>query len=332
LRGALWPSGRTAAGSTPGLGPVSETERIQVIDTLRGFALFGVLLINLRNFDLPGEKWPGTLDQLTWWLTIFFGDSKFWTLFSFLFGFGFSLQMTRLEARGVRFLPLYLRRLFTLLLFGILHHLIYLGDILVEYALAGFVLLLFRSRPARTTLVVAVACWLIPIAQFGLDVRTRELRRTGLQPRQSIQEAAQRKAREKAKEEKEIRVAMRGSFGEVVLQHARTFAHQYSTLEAYLWRPGGPGGLLGGPFPLFLLGLYVGRRRILQNISAHLPLIRKLMWWGLLLGLVGTLVSVGGQWPNPNVPIQMKCVTGQEYFGSWALQHCPLPTALRSSF
>ena len=46
----------------------------------------------------------------------------------------------------------------------------------------------------------------------------------------------------------------------------------------------------------------VGRRRIFQNISSYLPLIRKLMWWGLGLGLAGTLVSVGGHWPYPSVP------------------------------
>src|SRR5713101_8375414 len=60
--------------------------------------------------------------------------------------------------------------------------------------------------------------------------------------------------------------------------------------------------MLGDAFPLFLLGLYAGRRRVFQNLSAHLPFIRKLLWWGLGVGLVGTLVSVEGQWPEITVP------------------------------
>ena len=285
------------------IGPVLPRERIEVIDILRGFALFGVLLINMRNFDLPGQKWAGTADQVALWLTIFFGDSKFWTLFSFLFGLGFALQMGRLEARAARFLPVYLRRLFVLLLFGVLHHLIYGGDILFDYAVVGFLLLLFRACSSRTILVVACVCLVIPMVQFALDVRARELRRASPPAsQQATQEAAQREAKEKAREEEYVRVYSRGRLTEVMGLNAHGFARSYSTIHAYLWRPGGPGGMLGGPFPLFLVGLYVGRRQIFENIRAHLPLIRKLMWWGLALGLAGTLVSVGGQWPNPAVP------------------------------
>ena len=134
---------------TSGIGPVAATERIEVIDILRGYALFGVLLINMRNFDLPGQEWTGTLDQVALWLTIALGDSKFWTLFSFLFGLGFALQMGRAEARGARFLRVYVRRLAVLLLFGFLHHLIYGGDILFDYAVVGFLLLVFRARSSR---------------------------------------------------------------------------------------------------------------------------------------------------------------------------------------
>lgn len=285
------PSGPLLTDSAPAIGPVSPAERIQVIDILRGYALFGVLLINMRNFDLPGQKWTGTVDQVALWLTIALGDSKFWTLFSFLFGLGFALQMGRAEARGVRFLPVYLRRLLVLLLFGILHHLLlYFGDILFEYALVGFLLLLFRAPSSRTILLVASVCFVLPMVEFAVEVHSREIQQ------------AQRQAEERVRREEKIRISTKGSYKEVVAYHARGFARRYSKLAAYLWRPGGPGGMLGGAFPLFLLGLYAGRRRFFQNLPAHLPFIRKLLWWGLGVGLVCTLVSVAGQRPQVTEP------------------------------
>lgn len=297
----------TVTKPAPRIGPVPPTERIQVIDILRGYALFGVLLINMRNFDLPGQKWTGAVDQVALWLTIALGDSKFWTLFSFLFGLGFALQMGRVEARGARFLPLYARRLAILLLFGILHHLLlYGGDILFEYALVGFLLLVFRARSSRTILLVASICFVIPMAQFAREVRSGRIQQAHLQVAQlTPQKAARRQAEERVsreEDEEELRISTRGSYKEVVAYHARGFARQYSKLAAYLWRPGGPGGMLGGAFPLFLLGLYAGRRRFFQNLPAYLPFIRKLLWWGLAVGLVGTFVSVAGQRPEVSVP------------------------------
>ncbi len=108
--------------ATRDIGPVLPGERIKIIDVLRGFALFGVLLINMRDFDLPGQTWVGLFDRIALWLTIGLGDSKFWTLFSFLFGLGFALQMQRAESRGAHFVTLYARRLSVLLLFGLLHY------------------------------------------------------------------------------------------------------------------------------------------------------------------------------------------------------------------
>lgn len=69
----------SATNSAAGLGPVAPQERVETLDILRGFALFGVLLINMRNFDLPGQEWTGTDGQVALWLTIALGDSKFWT-------------------------------------------------------------------------------------------------------------------------------------------------------------------------------------------------------------------------------------------------------------
>src|SRR3989338_9565329 len=143
----------------PGIGPVPPSQRLEVIDVLRGWAVFGILLVNMQVFSGPGdplreELWTGTAERAAMQLVLFLADSKFWTLFSFLFGLGFALQMRRAEARGAPFLPLYLRRLAVLLVIGLLHaFLLWTGDVLHIYALLGFLLLLFRTCSARTILL-----------------------------------------------------------------------------------------------------------------------------------------------------------------------------------
>ena len=117
--------------------PIQAGERVQVIDMLRGFALLGILLVNMQFFNTPSyllsteARQLAPVDRVATWLINFFAEGKFYTMFSFLFGFGFAVQLVRAEARGVRFVPVYLRRLFVLLLIGIVHGLLlWYGDIL----------------------------------------------------------------------------------------------------------------------------------------------------------------------------------------------------------
>jgi uncharacterized membrane protein YeiB len=94
----------------------------------------------------------------------FLGEGKFYALFSMLFGLGLTLQMERIEARGGKFVPLYLRRLLVLLGFGLVHaFLIWMGDILILYALLGFLLILFRKAKPRTLLVWMVILIALPL-------------------------------------------------------------------------------------------------------------------------------------------------------------------------
>src|SRR3990172_8056746 len=112
--------------STP--APVQQAERIQLVDILRGFALFGILLVNMVVFARPVQSIGLPIDPaIPWydyaaeWLIHFLGEGKFYSLFSFLFGLGLTLQMERIEGRGGRFVPLYLRRLLILLGIGAVH-------------------------------------------------------------------------------------------------------------------------------------------------------------------------------------------------------------------
>ena len=153
------------------VGPVSLSERILFIDILRGMALFGILAANMRAFVAPidaygdiGVLFHGRADVLAQWFIDTFIQGKFITIFSFLFGMGFAIQLSRAEARGTRFLSFYPRRLLALALFGLIHGLlIWAGDILLTYALSGAILLLFRNRQQKTLLWWAGGLFALPI-------------------------------------------------------------------------------------------------------------------------------------------------------------------------
>src|SRR5438445_11763494 len=152
-------------------GPITSTERVLYIDILRGMALFGILAAHLRRFNAPLEVdgnikvlVHGRADLIAHAFIDIFIQGKFVSLFSFLFGLGFAVQMMRADARGARFLSFYPRRLMALALFGLIHGiLIWAGDILLSYAVSGAILLLFRKRQQKTLLWWAGSLFAVPI-------------------------------------------------------------------------------------------------------------------------------------------------------------------------
>src|SRR5271170_7202814 len=152
-------------------GPITSAERILYIDILRGMALFGILAANMRGFNAPSDLYGnisplfhGRADLIAQGFIDIFIQGKFVTLFSFLFGLGFAVQMSRAEARGAKFMSFYPRRLAALALFGLIHGiLIWWGDILLTYALAGALLLFFRNRSQKTVLWWAGSIFTAPI-------------------------------------------------------------------------------------------------------------------------------------------------------------------------
>jgi len=146
--------------------PVEATERIRSIDILRGFAVLGILVMNVQDFsmisaayfnptiygDLAGANW------LVWLFSHIFADQKFMTLFSLLFGAGIVLFTSRAESKGVRAAGVYYRRTLWLLLFGVLHgYCLWSGDILYAYAMCALLAYLFRRRSPRTLLILGLA-------------------------------------------------------------------------------------------------------------------------------------------------------------------------------
>jgi uncharacterized protein len=162
---------------TTGAVPVAASERIGSLDVLRGFALLGILLVNMGFFS---HTWvtgvTGTLrcetalDHAAEFVIIWLGTSKFYVLFSFLFGLGFSIQLIRWQARGEGGAGRMIRRLLALMGFGLLHALlIWNGDILFLYALFGLILILFRNAKPRTLVFWAIGLLAVPFV-FGLGL------------------------------------------------------------------------------------------------------------------------------------------------------------------
>ncbi|HEX2184561.1 MAG TPA: DUF418 domain-containing protein, partial [Chloroflexota bacterium] len=269
--------------------PVQRAERIDVIDVIRGFALFGILLVNMGAFSEPiyqimidAERWPSPVDQAVEWLIRFLAEGKFYSLFSFLFGLGLTLQMSRAEARGVDFVPLYVRRLLVLLAFGLIHaYLIWVGDILTWYAIFGFVLLLFRKCSPRTLLTWAAIFLLIPVLLQTLAVGALALGRATPEGAAEIERSmAETERTYRQLMEQALTVYREGSFAEITAQRARDLGVLYGTFIF----------VIPNVLAMFLCGLYAGHRGIFRDIPGHLPFIRRVLVWGLIIGLIGNFV------------------------------------------
>lgn len=151
--------------------PVSVRERAESLDVLRGIAVLGILAMNIRLFAMPQAAYFNPLaygdmtgiNQWWFWLTSLLADQKFMTLFSLMFGAGIALMSERASARGRPVTGLLLRRNFWLLVFGLLHaYLIWFGDILVAYALCGFLVMFCRNWRPATQLVIGLLMLCVP--------------------------------------------------------------------------------------------------------------------------------------------------------------------------
>jgi uncharacterized protein len=268
--------------------PIDASERLALLDTLRGFALCGVFVSNVAMWFSGRVFTPrpqieaamasaSVLDTAAVYGVQMLVFGKFITIFSFLFGLGFSVQMFRAEARGAAIAPLYMRRLCVMLLLGGVHLLgLWYGDILTTYATLGFALLLFRKRTDKTLLVwAAVLILVVPLAINGL---TRFLPLLMGGSAESVA-AATKAAMERSTQMRAqvLEAITGGSYLEVVRVNARYYFGEFiKPLLPVLF------ALLGR----FLLGFMAGRRRLFHDAPQHLSFFRKLLGWGLLAGVL----------------------------------------------
>ena len=149
-------------------------EREYTVDRLRGYALLGIILVNapflLTSINGFTDISAPTLgDRIAWFSVAAFFQAKSYVIFSFLFGYSLAIFLRGVERRGQPATRLYLRRLGGLFLFGAAHAiLLFSGDILVLYALAGLVMIPLRKRRDRTILLVAAGLFVLQVVILGL--------------------------------------------------------------------------------------------------------------------------------------------------------------------
>ena len=162
-------------------GPISPKTRIMGIDVARGFALLGILMVNVTFFSEPflafahGVPHPEPLiDKLVYWFTALFCTGKFYPLFSTLFGAGVAIMLNSARQSGRSFSWLYLRRMMLLGLFGIAHILLlWSGDILLLYSMVGLsMLLLSRASPKVLLIVAAISFGIGTLLTIGFSLLT----------------------------------------------------------------------------------------------------------------------------------------------------------------
>ncbi|SME20849.1 hypothetical protein BACERE00191_03854 [Bacillus pacificus] len=180
---------------------ISQGERIHSIDIIRGIAVLGIFLVNWPVIaGIDSRDITGIYEGIDSYIRLFYDmfiQTKFYTIFSFLFGLGFYIFMTRAEAKTDRPKTLFVRRLLILLLFGFLHYvLLWDGDILHTYAITGFFLFLFYKREPRTILIWSIVLLsfmqlfsllgsllmlIVPVEELGLSTAIMPLENWGLQ-------------------------------------------------------------------------------------------------------------------------------------------------------
>lgn len=264
------------------MSQVLDRTRIQDIDALRGFALLGILVVNI-TFAASGfpihlaqnPAYDSWLDHSVHWLSSAFVDMKFYLLFSFLFGYSFQLQMEAAQRAGAAFKPRMLRRLGGLFVLGVLHGVFLItGDILSVYAIIGLVLLGMRRVKDRTALLVAAGIYVylfLTLAIAALFVDSTQF----IDPTTAVAAA------------QETTANLTGSFSDVIGEHVRALP----TYGLSLLTVQGPTTLAA-----FLIGMVVGRRRMLQNLSGNEAVLRLMQLVGFTIGISGGVyyASVGG--------------------------------------
>ncbi|HMB39150.1 MAG TPA: DUF418 domain-containing protein [Wenzhouxiangellaceae bacterium] len=261
----------------PALVPTAKLDRYVVMDVLRGFALFGVMLVNLYEFggkdvvitaeQLAALSSAALNERLEFWLKLLVYD-KANTLFAFLFGLGFWIQMERLEARGAPFKAIYLRRAAILMILGWIHLLfLFNWDILHIYGIAAFILFFSRNLPDRSLLLIGIPLLLFsrPLVSWAFEIGGI----TGLFDNPEVAET-RLLARQAA--------AQTGDFFTFIALMNKDYL---------IWFMGG--GLLGWiayALGRFFMGAWVARRGWIQNASDNLPLFRRWLWPLLIAGLL----------------------------------------------
>lgn len=258
--------------------------RLLNVDALRGFALLGILAVNIWSFADPyfavginNPRYAGALDVAVRCLEALLFETKFYLLFSFLFGYSFTLQMAAAQRAGAAFRPRMLRRAAGLLVLGMLHgFLLFYGDILHLYGLLSFVLVLWPASQ-RGAVRAALALLLVSallLALVGVLVSLAP-EGAGLDAKPALAKLA-------------------AYHGDWRATQAYTISEFPSTVALLLFAQG-PSALA-----MFLLGRAAGSMQLFAHVDAFRHLLPRVLKVGLPVGLAGAALYAAASKYDPS--------------------------------
>lgn len=272
--------------------PIPQSKRIIDLDVLRGIALFGILVVNLQLFAHPFftlmidsglfQEWYNRAASS--FIHIFF-EGKFITLFSFLFGIGFYIFAQRLKLKEMSFYPVFLRRMGLLFIIGFLHAwLLWAGDILVPYAIGGVLLMLFFKRTDKTIKVwigVLIGGMMLFFIALSLLIMFA----------MNIPEVAENMTEQFQQQKQEYTaLVQRGYDAHASGSYTEIMAYR-SEERGFVWL-----GMLFSSaglayiLAIFLFGLYIGRKGILDNPQQFRDYFTQKWKRNMLIGLPFSLL------------------------------------------
>lgn len=274
----------------------SLNNRIHSLDLLRGFAVLGILIMNITNFSHVNVAYMNPtigagLEGYNQYFHVFnyiFADTRFMSIFSLLFGAGVVLFTSNAESKGKRAGVLHFKRMFWLLLFGFVHaYLIWEGDILVTYAICGCLIFLLRKKTIQALLIMSIILFIVPLTfnlmtYYGLTMDELESTFAFFHP--SSEQIAT-----------EIKI-MQGSFLEqmpIRLENAIEFQTFVFLIETF-WRT----------TSLMLLGMILYRKGVLsadKSIGYYNKMILIGFGIGLIVSLMGLNQSYNSEWSGAYV-------------------------------
>jgi len=276
--------------ATSGAGPAPVADRILALDSVRGFALFGILVVNvlgisgLRAFAI--DETSAVEPVLRQVVQIFF-QGKFVSLFSILFGISFFLLLDRLHTKNASVFPRYWRRLAILFVFGMVHVLIQPGEVLMPYALCGALLLVFYRMPWKIVLAAAILLMVAPHLQtaWATSIAMNQTTAEAPAPMEDTteddgweREVLPGRSWDPYDGPDAVRVHAKGSLAEVVAYSRDFTLDRWATSwVGYLW--------ITFPLPLMMVGLLVSRSGVLRQVEDRKRLFHVTFWGGLAAGL-----------------------------------------------
>ena len=273
----VWPQGGSPEQPKP------QYRRTIVVDALRGWAILGIFLANLNgmNFYHPQQTTGGPWMLAPWDFYVYFLElvaleGKFYTLFSLLFGYGLALQAQQKRRVGQSSSAFLWRRMFYLLCIGLIHLLCWPGDILVLYALTGFLFLPLRHLSDQKLLILGFALLLMPVVLYAVAMHWSGINALAYQffalggqldaKLTGFQSEAALHAYLRQADWKDLWLAnLSGIF----------FRYGYLVFSYRMFK------VLG----IICLGYVLGRHQFFARFEQYQAKIRKVCIWGLVLGI-----------------------------------------------